>query len=1025
MLNRIVILSFVLSIPLMAQSNCAGPNFLTARTVNLKPSATSHINVVRQNDGSYTGFEVSDTSPYRVISMTPHFETRFGACQPRTFPSPPAATPPPINPLGAGSQQVVSEVLPNGQYFVASAGGVGDFNPTAIYFDIFDSGLQLVSETTFSSSNAGEVFYTLALADVNGDGKADLIAIAQMPNGTPTDEGTPGIWVFFGNGDGTFQPGKRQALNATAYMYGTTSFAVGDLNNDGKLDLVISLMADLTIVVALGNGDGTFTELPQPGQFNYASGPVALADLNGDGKLDLILAPSLVYQYVDAGVNVALGNGDGTFQPATYFDALNVPGYATVAVGDVNGDGVPDIVTAGGTILFGDGKGGFPTREDYIIDGSGSVMLADLDGDGKMDIVVGTGNPTFLSGIGKPTYPFTIPTAAVLFGQDEATFLAAPVVWTGVSPLIATGDFDGDGIPDLAVADAFGNLTILKGKGNGEFSPVFVYNSSANASPSALAVADFNHDGRLDVAMFVANSDVLVFLGRGDGTLAAPLMVPFPGDTYYGQNYLGAVDVNRDGIPDLVVGAEAGVWVALGKGDGTFAAPVLSPVSLPVPPPTGFGYYLGPYGPLAFGDFNGDGRIDIAVATTGPPGECGVTLLLGKGDGTFVQGSSTPILVPKADMGETLQSMVAVDLNRDGRLDLAAAIVGDDNSPGTAILIGNGDGTFQAPVVLPVSATSIAAADMNGGGIPDLVLSGALSSYAQYPTVVLFGNGDGTFQPATQISSNASGNLVVADFNRDGTPDVAVAMPYANGVATFLNLSQPFPPLTIVSAASFALGPLAANTVASGFGRDLATATAAATPPDLPTNLAGTTVTVEDSGGVSRPAQLYFVSPGQVNFLIPATTALGSATITTTSGDGKSVSTAASIVEFAPALFTVGPGIAAAYVVRVGPGGAQTIEPVFAEQSGQIVAVPIDLTSPGQVYLILFGTGFDAASATSAVVNVQGVGTTVSYAGSQQQYPGLDQVDVLLPQSLAGSGLVSVVLTVAGTPANTVYVTVR
>ncbi len=87
--------------------------------------------------------------------------------------------------------------------------------------------------------------------------------------------------------------------------------------------------------------------------------------------------------------------------------------------------------------------------------------------------------------------------------------------------------------------------------------------------------------------------------------------------------------------------------------------------------------------------------------------------------------------------------------------------------------------------------------------------------------------------------------------------------------------------------------------------------------------------------------------------------------------------------------------------------------------------MPIDLTSPGQVYLILFGTGFDAASAASAVVNVQGVGTSVSYAGSQRQYPGLDQVDVLLPQSLAGSGVVRIVPTVAGTPANTVYVTVQ
>jgi uncharacterized protein (TIGR03437 family) len=345
------------------------------------------------------------------------------------------------------------------------------------------------------------------------------------------------------------------------------------------------------------------------------------------------------------------------------------------------------------------------------------------------------------------------------------------------------------------------------------------------------------------------------------------------------------------------------------------------------------------------------------------------------------------------------------------------------------MLIGNGDGTFQTPVILAASATNVAAADINGDGIPDLVFSPVtLADYPLYTTVAMLGNGDGTFQPPVQISSNASGSVVLADFNGDGLPDVAVAMSLfsntlSTGVAVFLNQLQPHP-LTVVSAASFAPGPLAADTLASAFGSDLATATAAA--PALSTNLAGTTVTVQDSNGVSRPAQLYFVSPGQVNFLVPAATATGNATITLTSGDGKSVSATVGIVEFSPALFTEGTaGIAAAWVVQVAPGGAQTIEPVFAVQAGKIVPVPIDLTAPGQVYLVLLGTGFDAASAGSATVSVQGTGAPVSYAGSQGQYTGVDQVNVLLPPSLAGSGVVSVVLTVAGKPANTVYVTVQ
>ncbi|MFY9725851.1 MAG: FG-GAP-like repeat-containing protein [Bryobacteraceae bacterium] len=1016
MYKRCAILSLLLSISLMAQSTCIGVNFLNAKTVNLKPSATSHINVVRQSDGSYTGFEVADASPYRVISTTPHFEMQFGACLHHAFPTSPMIAPPVANPPGAGSQSVVSEVLPSGQYLVASLGGAGDYGPVTIYFDIFDSGLQLVSETTYSSSTAGEVFYSLALADMNGDGKADLVAVSEIPTGHGF--GFPGVWVFLGNGDGTFQTGTRQAL-AGAPLRGPVSFAVGDLNNDGKPDLVISF-DDLPFVTALNNGDGTFNQLPAASSMNpiLQGGSISLADLNGDGKLDLIFAPA-----PPAGapnVQVSLGNGDGTFQSFQSFPALTGSGDATVAVGDVNGDGIPDIVTAGGSILFGDGKGGFPTRRDYVIEGSGSVMLADFDGDGKSDIIVGAGNPTFLSGIANPlsaaenpAASSSSPTLTVLFGQGGGEFLAAPVALTGSYPLVATADFDGDGIPDLVTADGSANLTVLKGKGNGEFSPVFVYNF-VDGFPGSLAVADFNRDGKPDVAVFLPSSspvEVLLFLGKGDGTFAAPLVISAPDAVFNGSpSFLGAVDLNGDGIPDLAVATQDAIWVWIGKGDGTFSTPASYPVQ-------------GAYGALVFGDFNGDGKVDVAVATA-TQGQSAIALLLGKGDGTFLAASSISIPVPSnppaGSFTQGAENLVAADLNSDGRLDLASILIDNSgNGLGIAILLGKGDGTFQTPAILPETAYSLAAADLNGDGIPDLVLSGTPNG-----TVVLLGNGDGTFQPETQISSTTLQSLVIADFNRDGSPDVAGSL--SNGVATFLNLSQPFPPLVVVSGASFALGPLAADTVASGFGKDLATATAAATTLSLPTNLAGTTVTVEDSTGVSRPAPLYFVSLEQVNFLIPDASALGSATITVTSGDGKAVSTTTSIVEFSPALFTVGfDGIAAAYVVRVAPGGAQTIEPVFTVQSGQIVPVPIDLTSPGQVYLILFGTGFDAASAASAVVNVQGVNSFVSYAGSQQQYPGLDQVNVLLPPSLAGSGLVSVVLTVAGTPANTVYVSVQ
>jgi uncharacterized protein (TIGR03437 family) len=281
--------------------------------------------------------------------------------------------------------------------------------------------------------------------------------------------------------------------------------------------------------------------------------------------------------------------------------------------------------------------------------------------------------------------------------------------------------------------------------------------------------------------------------------------------------------------------------------------------------------------------------------------------------------------------------------------------------------------------------------------------------------VVRIGNGDGTFQAAISILSSPLGQFAIADFNKDGTLDVAGGL-NTSGIAVLLNLSQPQPALTVVSAASFAVGALAPDSIATAFGKDLATLAA-------PTR---TSVTIQDSAGAKRPATLFYASPGQVNFLIPAATAVGPASVSVTSADGTQASASLQITAVAPSLFTVGTGgIAAAYAVRVSPQKTQTIVPVFTVQAGNVVLAPIDLSQPGEVYLVLFGTGFDAATANVALASIQGLTAPVAYAGPQPSFPGLDQVNVLLPPSLTGSGVVSVVLTIAGQPANRVYVAVK
>jgi uncharacterized protein (TIGR03437 family) len=213
--------------------------------------------------------------------------------------------------------------------------------------------------------------------------------------------------------------------------------------------------------------------------------------------------------------------------------------------------------------------------------------------------------------------------------------------------------------------------------------------------------------------------------------------------------------------------------------------------------------------------------------------------------------------------------------------------------------------------------------------------------------------------------------------------------------------------------------------IASAFGEGILAAgqTASGSRP-LPTMLAGVTVTVQDSTGASRLAALYFVSPNQINFVVPETSP-GQATVTVSGGAlGKPLTAQVQIAAVSPTLFSVGSGIAAGYGVRVAPGVGQTSVPIFAEQSGSIVPAPIDLTPAGQVYLTLFGTGFDQAAAFTTVATVQGVSVPVTYSGPQAS-SGIDQLNLILPQSLAGTGVASVSVSIAGKTSNVVFVTIQ
>ncbi len=235
-----------------------------------------------------------------------------------------------------------------------------------------------------------------------------------------------------------------------------------------------------------------------------------------------------------------------------------------------------------------------------------------------------------------------------------------------------------------------------------------------------------------------------------------------------------------------------------------------------------------------------------------------------------------------------------------------------------------------------------------------------------------------------------------------------------------------------VSAASFTGATLASETIIAAFGQNLATRLEVATSQPLPTTLAGTTVKVRDANGVERNAPLFFVSPAQVNYLIPPGTANGNATVTITSGDGSISTGAVSIAAVAPGLFSAnanGQGVAAAIAVRVKADGTQSFESIarFDAAQNRFVPIPIDLGPEGeQVFLILFGTGLRARSSLSAVsVRLGGADSEVSFAGPQGGFAGLDQINARIPRSLAGRGEIDLVLVVDGRTANTVRVTIK
>jgi len=641
---------------------------------------------------------------------------------------------------------------------------------------------------------------SVAAGDFNEDGKADVV-VANSGTTVGSSYSAGDVSVLIGNGDGTFLPQVRfLAGSAPSWI------VVAKLNADLHDDLIVANRDSGDISVFLGNGDGTFVAQPE---MPTGSGPTLIipADFNHDARADIAV--------VNAGsgdVYVLLGNGDGSFTGGSRVGGSSA---AWASVADFNRDGNEDltVLILGDPICTplqgcyrgvshisvfpgnGDGTFGLPAVFPGISPNAVAVAAGQFNADGLPDVVVGDlyGNVTVLLGRGDGGFAL------------HTSYSLSPVLST-----ITVGDFNGDGMDDLAIPNRDSiYLSVLLATGSGNFGSESRYFTFAN--PFSVILADLNGDDRKD--MVVANSTVpglrpgmiTVSPSIGNGMFASAE----PVDTGQPSQSIATGDFNNDGKDDLAVahygnGIDPGdvailmagadgfsplveyrvgvgpravvsgdfngdgrldlassdrvsqqVSVLLGMGDGTFGLPVVTGTG-PLP------------GPIAVGDFDSDGRDDLAVTTCDFPGYCtseSISIYLSNSNGSFFAESPVTLsfLALSAAVG---------DFDGDGHEDL---VVGGFDLPGLAgviaILRGNGTGGLtESAHYFPVSSRpiqSIASGDVNGDGHQDLILGADQVD-------IIFGFGDGTFGTVTPLTSvgGASFHVAIGDFNSDGSLDI-------------------------------------------------------------------------------------------------------------------------------------------------------------------------------------------------------------------------------------------------------------